>query len=192
MSHRRREDYVKAMKTTDTLIDSHAIDKFQALIKDVRMAMLTTVASDGSLRSRPMATLSSKFDGDLWFFTADDSPKVDEIVDENHVAVAYSSPQKEEYVSVSGLASIVRDRERARALWTPFAKAWFPGGIDDPHLALLRVKVRAIEYWDSPSSKMVQLYGLAKAILTGEKPKNLGEHEKINLGAASEEVWSRG
>jgi hypothetical protein len=33
---------------------------------------------------------------------------------------------------------------------------------------------------------MVVLYGMAKAILTGDRPKNLGEHKKISVGRKSE------
>jgi len=167
-------------------ISVQALEKFQSLIKDIKMAMLTTVAPDGSLRSRPMATLSADFDGDLWFFTSDDSPKVDEIVDDQHVGLAYASSAKQEYVSVSGIAGIVRDPERARQLWTPAAKAWFPEGVDDPHLVLLRVRVTNIEYWDAPASKMVVLYGIAKAMLSGDRTKNVGEHKKISVGRKSE------
>jgi len=171
---------------TNQQISSHALEKFQALIKDIKMAMLTTIAADGSIRSRPMATLSADFDGDLWFFTSDDSPKVDEIIDDQHVGLAYASFEKQEYVSVSGVAGLVRDPERARQLWTPVAKAWFPEGPEDPHLVLLRVRVTSIEYWDAPASKMVVLYGLAKAMLTGDHPKNIGDHKKISISRKSE------
>jgi len=173
---------------TETIqpLSTHALEKFQSLIKDIKTAMLTTIAPDGSLRSRPMATLSTEFDGDLWFFTSDNSPKVYEIVDDQHVGLSYASFDKQEYVSVSGIAGIVRDPERARQLWTPAAKPWFPEGPEDPHLVLLRVRVTSIEYWDAPASKMVMLYGMAKAMLTGDRPKNVGEHKKINIGHKSE------
>jgi general stress protein 26 len=168
--------------------DAKAIDKFQELMKDIRFAMITTVAADGTLRARPMSTLNAPFDGDLWFFTADDASKVDEVMEERHVGVTYAEPEKQKYVSVSGRASIVRDKARAKELWSPAAKAWFPGGVDDPHLALLRVRIESVEYWDSPSSKMVQLYGLAKAIFTGERPKNLGENKKLGFPPRSESM----
>jgi len=168
--------------------DQKTIEKFTDLIGDIRFAMLTTVGPDGSLRSRPMATLKTDFDGDLWFFTADDSPKVEEIIEEHHVGLAYANPSSQKYVSVSGLASVVHDRERAKELWTPAAKAWFPAGVDDPHLGLLRVRVQTIEYWDSPSSKMVQLYGFAKAVLTGKPLEKAGDHKRVEVTPPSESV----
>lgn len=173
---------------TSTPLDQKTSERFSELIGDIRFAMLTTVAADGSLRSRPMATQKTEFDGDLWFFTDDDSPKVDEIQLERHVAVSYADPSSQKYVSVSGTASIVHDKERIRELWTPAVKAWFPRGVDDPHLGLLRVRVQAIEYWDSPSSKMVQLVGFAKAVLTGTRLENVGEHKKVDVTPPAESV----
>lgn len=132
-------------------------------IKDVRVAMLTTTEQDGSLRSRPMYTQQAEFDGDLWFFTADDSGKVAEIRADSDVNLAYAEPKDSRYVSVSGKAELVKDRAKIDELWSPMLKAWFNGGKDDPHLALLRVRVSEAEYWDDTQSKMSQLFGMIKA-----------------------------
>ncbi|MET0262179.1 MAG: pyridoxamine 5'-phosphate oxidase family protein [Rariglobus sp.] len=152
------------------------------MIKDLDFAMLTTVSEDGSLHSRPMSTQQIDSDrAELWFFTSIDSPKVEEIYHERTVGLSYASPSKNNYVSVSGRAYVVRDTDKAAELWTPFLKAWFPQGLNDPHIALLRVVIESAQYWDSPSSKVVQLWGLAKVMLTGNPPKNVGENVKINL-----------
>lgn len=176
------------MSTETASLNRETAAKFKELIDDIQFAMLTTAGPDGALRSRPMATLKTEFDGDLWFFTDDDAPKVDEITREHHVCVSYASPGKQKYVSVSGVASLVHDKDRMRELWTPAAKAWFPRGVDDPHLGLLRVHVQSIEYWDSPSSKMVQLYGFAKAVITGRRLENAGDHKKIEVAPPSERM----
>lgn len=160
------------------------VEKLRDLIKDVRIAMLTTVDRDGTLRSRPMATQTTEFDGDLWFFTEHDSAKVGEIGREHQVNVSYADPKEQLYVSVSGTAREVRDRAKAEELWHPFLKTWFPQGLDDPNLALLQVNVHKAEYWDSPSSTMVYLYGFAKAVLTGKRP-DPGENEKLSLDSTS-------
>lgn len=161
---------------------AEAFARLCELIKDINFAMLTTVAADGSLRSRPMGTQEvDQAAATLWFFTAIDSPKTDEITDDQHVCLTYAAPNHQKYVSVSGRARIVRDPAKAKQLWTPLAKAWFPGGVDDPRLALLSVRATAAEYWDAPSSKMVQLFGLAKAALTGHPAKGLGENVKVDV-----------
>jgi general stress protein 26 len=144
--------------------------------------MLTTVEADGCLRSRPMATQDTAFDGTLWFFTRVDTAKVHEIERDRHVNLSFANPSDEVYVSVSGTARVVRDQAKAKELWNPLYKAWFPQGVDDPELSLLRVEVEKAEYWDSPSSAVVQLIGFAKAIATGKTYAEEGtDHEKITI-----------
>lgn len=154
--------------------------KLCEMIKDIDFAMFTTIAEDGALRSRPMSTQQVDANrAELWFFTSVDTPKVEEIYHEREVGLSYASPAKNSYVSVSGRAFVVHDKAKAVELWTPALKIWFPAGVNDPKLVLLRVEIEAAEFWDSPSSKVVQLLGLAKLKLTGEPPANLGENVKL-------------
>lgn len=158
------------------------IAKLSKLLKDIRIAMLTTVDDDGSLHSRPMATQEMDPDGILWFFTEAHSGKVHELDRDRHVNVSYSKPDDQVYVSVSGTARVVRDTAKAKQLWNPMLKAWFPNGPEDPDVALLRVDVAKAEYWDSPSSAVVHLIGFAKAIATGKKYEDEGaDHQKMQL-----------
>jgi general stress protein 26 len=172
------------MKTQSIPPQTHAesFARLGELIKDINIAMLSTTAEDGTIRSRPMGTQQiDLLDGAIWFFTASGSPKTAEILHRKQVNLSYSSIEKQRYVSVSGQAHLVRDNAKARQLWKPAAKIWFPEGVDDPTLMLLRVDVVAAEYWDSPSSKMVQLYGMAKSVLTGNKSSELGENVHVDL-----------
>ena len=155
-----------------------AIRALGDMIRDIKFAMLTTVARDGRLRSRPMATVETTFDGDLWFFTDLNSPKVEEIDAHPQVNVSYAAPDRQSYVSVSGTATHIADRQKLEIFWNPIYKVWFPQGLDDPHLGLLKIAVEEAEYWDTHSSTMVQLAGFMKAVVTGRRA-NPGEHEKI-------------
>ena len=160
-----------------------AIKKVGELIDDIHFAMLTTAEPDGSLRSRPMATHQDHgkgFDGVLWFFTKDDSGKIDEVQQDKHVNLAFSSPEKSKYLSVTGVATLVRDEAKAKELWTSKYLPWFPKGLDDPDLALLRVDVSKAEYWDTPGGAVVYVVGLVKALTTG-KPHKPGDHAKVDL-----------
>ena len=156
-----------------------SIEKLKSLIEDIDFCMLTTI-DGGYLRSRPMSTQKFELDGDLWFFTSDATHKVDEIKADNRVNVAYSKPDDNCYVSVSGAGEIVKDRAKIEELWSPILKAWFPEGIDDPHLCLLKVTVEQAEYWDAPSSKIIQLVGFVKALATGQEA-DYGENEKLTF-----------
>jgi general stress protein 26 len=153
--------------------------KLHALIKDIKFAMLTTVDAGGELRSRPMTTLESEPGGDLWFFTRDDAPKVEETQHEQRVNLSYADPADNKYVSVSGAARLVRDRAKIRELWKPVHKAFFEGP-DDPHLALLRVTPHAAEYWSSASNWLGQAIDMVKTMITGDE-RNMGDNQKLDM-----------
>jgi general stress protein 26 len=150
------------------------------MIKDIKVAMMTTLDEDGSMRSRPMWSVQSKSDKDLWFFTRASAPKTGELQQNRKVNLAYSDPSGQNYVSVSGTAETVRDKAKIQELWAEPMRTWFPKGTDDPDIALIRVRVEQGEYWDSPSSMMVHAYGYAKAVLTGEPPKP-GDNAKVDV-----------
>jgi general stress protein 26 len=166
-------------ETPQNLTREQMVAKVAELIKDINVAMMTTEAEDGLLHSRPMATQKTEFDGTLWFFTGYSTGKISEIDWNPEVNLSYSEPNHSRYVSVSGTAEIVDDRAKVEELWSDIYKAWFPQGIDDPDLCLMKVDVTFAEYWDVPSGKMVQAFGFLKALATGERLKMEGESHGV-------------
>ena len=154
--------------------------KVWELIKDIRIAMMVTFDDDGNLRSRPMAANQDTFSGDLWFFTSIQSGKIDQIEGNPNVLLGYSNPSKQEYVSINGEATIVRDRQKINELWSETLRVWFPKGPEDADIALIKVSLSGAEYWDAPSAAMVLAYGYVKARLTGERP-HPGDHKVVNF-----------
>ncbi|MBP6786152.1 MAG: pyridoxamine 5'-phosphate oxidase family protein [Candidatus Promineofilum sp.] len=155
------------------------IEKLGELIKDIDIAMLTTVDDDGRLRSRPMGTQEVEFDGDLWFMTAIDTGKASEISRENRVNVSYAKPGDNRYVSVSGTAVLINDKAKIDELWSPIYKAYFPEGKDDPRLRLIKVSVEKAEYWES-LGLVSTIIGFTQAMLG--KESDIAENEKLTLG----------
>lgn len=163
----------------ETRTDAEARNKVWELIREVQVAMLVTLDWQGRMRGRPMRAVKLKeFSGTLWFFTSQPSPKTEEIGQDDRVLLAYADPNSQNYVAVSGTVQVVRDPRRQKELWSEPLRTWFPGGPDDPKAALLKVEVEGAEYWDSPSSAFVHLYGYVKAVTTGEPPK-AGENDKV-------------
>lgn len=150
------------------------------LIADIPVAMLVSTAPDGSLVSRPLATLEVDFDGDLWFFTGASSGKVDDIEREPRVNLAYADADAGVYVSVVGTAQVLRDRARIDELWQPQAAAFFPGGKDDPELRLLKIRVESAEFWRHDSGLVSQALALMTAV-TGAGPQDLGENRELHI-----------
>ena len=159
---------------------SHGQEKLSDLIKDIRFAMFTTHKRDGGhLHSRPMTTQNKHIDDDaLWFFMSRSGDPVAEFEGDDQVNVSYADPGADTYVSVSGIAEVVEDPMKKQALWNQAAQAWFKGGVDDPDLALVRVRIEHADWWDVKENKLVQLYKQAEAALSGKTPR-MGEHGHV-------------
>ncbi len=137
------------------LTREEAIGRIGSLISQVPVAMLTTMSPRGWLRSRPMVAQRQPFDGALWFLTSRMAAKAADVRDRHQVNVSYASPDKDCYVSIAGIATLVEDRGRAATLWNAAYEPWFPKGLEDPDLVLIRVEAEEAEYWDPAGRKMV-------------------------------------
>ncbi|RZL93238.1 MAG: general stress protein [Variovorax sp.] len=169
------------MTASTATANDHA--KLWELIKDTRFGMFTHRHHDGLLNSHPLTTQNKSMDGGgtLYFFVPKDGEIAQHLKDDNVVNVAYANTDADSYVSVAGRAAFLEDQAKKEELFNPMAKAWFPAGPTDPNLGLLTVEIVNAEYWDVEESKMVQLFKMAKAAITGEPPKTLGEHKKLNV-----------
>lgn len=157
------------MSDERVLTGREGIAKIGELIRDVRICMMTTLAPDGSVDTRPMATQSTDFDGTVWFLTRFGSSKVNEIQQDSRVTLAYADPKKENYVAAKGKATISKDREKIHELWNPMYRAWFPEGEGDPQIAVVRVDVSEAQYWEASSSKLVVGMKYLAAAMSGGK-----------------------
>jgi general stress protein 26 len=156
------------------------IAELSAKIRPVRFAMFTTLDPNGHMVSQPMTIVESDGSGGMWFFTSTLTGLWDNIAHHPEVNLAFVDQEDSLFISVSGTAERVVDRARIRALWNTAVQAWFPNGPDDEHAVLVRVAPHAAEYWDSNDSKMVRMFHMAKAAMSGTRPDG-GEHGKIEL-----------
>ena len=133
------------------------VQELRKLLEGLECGMLTTIDDDGSLHSRPMS-MWNEIDNDatLWFFTPANSHKVVEIQHHQQVNVSFSAPNQERFVSILGTAQLTRERQEIQSKWQPGLEIWFPKGIDEPNIALLKIKVNKVDYWESSSSFMPQ------------------------------------
>jgi general stress protein 26 len=155
--------------------------EFQALarlIEPLRVAMLTHLDEGGRLVSRPMTALEMDADGALWFFTDRASAGYHDL---RILNLSFSDVERSVFVSLSGRGELRFDRERARALWTPAARPWFPDGPDSPELALLKFSPEAADTWDSPHSRALRVLAMAASIAAA-RPVGLGHHEHLQAG----------
>lgn len=162
------------------LQDQEAVKKFKKLINDINICMFITVNRAEHEHTRPMATIEVEEDGTLWFYTDIRSVKVEEVAMDKLVHLTYAHPGKDSYMDVWGVANVVTDKQQIKDKWSPIVKAYFPKGVDDPNLALLRVRPTEVYYWDDETGKMVQFIKLAASVVAGKKLADSVEG-KLNL-----------
>ncbi|BDC48166.1 general stress protein [Bryobacterales bacterium F-183] len=161
-----------------------ALDKVRSLLKEFRSTMLITKAlgADRDIHSRPMGVQGDpdKFVGTLWFFTDRNCQKVREIQANPAVSLVFQSDSDNAYMHLYGTAQQVDDAAKMKELYTPLLKTWFPEGLDDPRLTLLRVNVDRGNFWDSPGGMLQVLGAFTKAIITGQRGQG-GEMGEVRL-----------
>lgn len=160
------------------------IKKVNQLIKENRIGMFVT-QNDGKIFSRPIAYSDVDEANNIWFFTDTNSGKVDDIKDSSQVNFSFSNESRNEYVSVSGIAEIVKDKRIIEEKWQFFMKAWFPEGKESSSLTLIKVKPETSQFWDGSSSKIIQFYHMAKALATGKSYSSTNDSKKnlVEYGA---------
>ncbi len=146
-----------------------SLDELTTLLTEFDDCMLITITPDRMIRARPMAIQEPgrAQGGDLWFFTSDESGKVQEISHEQNVGVACFRPSDRAWLSISGTAVTERDPDEIRRLWNASATTYFPKGPDDPHLAIVKVKISRAEYWAPAGGRLRVLYDIMKARVRG-------------------------
>lgn len=149
------------------LTDEQAIEKIKEMAED-SMCLFCTY-EDNKVISRPMNTRGIDDDGTLWFISRRDSEKNRQVNDGSPVYLMYMDTGKQHYLTLSGTASVMVDKQKTEELWSPFIKAWFDGGKDDPDLTLIRVTPEEGHYWDTKSGKLVYLIKVAIAAMTGKE-----------------------
>ena len=161
------------------------IEKLYEMIEALEIAMLTTRRPDGRLVSRAMATQKRAPGADLWFVTSSETQKVEELEEEPNVNLAYYKDRTREWISVSGVATVSRDKDIIAQLYAPDWKMWFAEGGDpragtpeDPRIVLVGVDVLSAYYFEVDKPQPVVLFEMVKAWVKGEPP-DLGDVHRV-------------
>jgi general stress protein 26 len=157
------------------------IAELRAKIKGTRFPMFTWQDAHGHLLSQPMTQEHIDDEGGVWFLTSTLTDLWSCIAHRPLVNLAFSKPDDMHYVSVSGTAERVVDRDLIRKMWNAGAQAWFPAGPEDEHAVLIRVDPHSASYWDSNDNKMVRMFAMAKAAITGTTPDMDNQHGTLRL-----------
>jgi len=161
---------------SDTAAD---IDRVWALISDIPVAMVVTHEGQGQhMRARPMAMRPARAEGAIYFLTDVDAPKAEEIRSNESICLALADNKSQKYVSITGHAELIDDRDRVGEIWSVYDKAFWPDQ-NDPRIRVLRVTPESAEFWEG-AGMVVTAVKLVAAIASGER-MSVGANEKVEL-----------
>jgi len=150
-----------------------AIQKVRELLPSFQSAMLITHTPQGEMHARPLALQGdpTTFGGTLWFFTDRDSRKVAESESGRPVSIVCQSDQHSAYLHLTGTAAVVDDKQKMRELYSPLLRTWFPQGLEDDQLTLLRFDADSGTYWRVEGGIVRSAISFGKAVATGRPSK---------------------
>ncbi len=157
------------MSTDKNISGAQGIEKLKELAKSADMCLFATSLTDNHIPARPMSTRDVDENGCIWFFSRSTSNKNAEIKRDSRVQLFYSNPGSAEFLNVAGSATIIKDAAKAKELWSPWARTWFPEGASDPELTLIKVIPLSVHYWDTKHNKMISLLKIVAGAITGKE-----------------------
>jgi general stress protein 26 len=152
-----------------SLTGDDALEKLRELLANFPIATMVTVEPGGAITARPIGVVGDHdaFDGQLWFITDKRSRKVQAIGAGATTFLIFEDHGKGAYLHLTGRAQVVEDRARLEELYTPVQRTWFPDGLDDPHMTLVRFDASQGEYWDQHNGMLRLLAAFTKSMVTG-------------------------
>ncbi len=142
-----------------------AIKKLKELAEDKSCFFCSSIKTGVPLSVRPMAVLHIDDEGTLWFMSAKDSHKNDELATDPFVHLLFQGSNYSDFLNIYGIATLSTDKEKIKELWNPTLKTWFTEGIDDPRISVIAVEPTEGYYWDNKHGNAIaflkQLAGAA-------------------------------
>lgn len=149
----------------------------KTLWKKMEAGPFVMVGLDGGGHSEPLTVQLDKDQVDtLLFFIRRDN----RLARGGPAMAQFVSKGQDFFACLSGMARVEDDQALIDKLWTKQAEAWFPGGRNDPSLALLRFDIETAELWEAD----ISISGKLKMLFGGKiNPSEEGSHAVIETTA---------
>ena len=156
-------------KNHQDLSGSEGIKKMQELVDKSGICFFCTdIETNKPFSTRPMAVQKLDDEGNFWFMSSSDSLKNEEIKEDAFVQLLFKGSAYSDFLNVWGRATISRDKEKIRELWSPAVKTWFTEGVDDPRITVIKVTPEEGYYWDTKNGMVVSTIKIALGALLGK------------------------
>ncbi len=176
-------DSINKQQVEDNYEDLHstrAVEKIKELTGKASTCFFCTNVKTGMpFATRPMAIQEVDDQGNIWFLSANDSHKNQEIMADSFVQLLFQGSDYTDFLSLHGLATISEDKAKIKELWKPILKTWFTEGEDDPRISVIKFDPDGGYYWDTKHNMAV---GLVKRIAGAIMGKTMDDSIEGRIG----------
>ena len=159
---------------------NEAAEKIKELANKNTCFFCTGIETGKEVTVRPMAVQKVDGEGNLWFLSAKDSHKNQDISRDPKVQLLFQGSSHSDFLTIYGKATISTDKAIIKELWEPLAKAWFTEGVDDPRITVIKVSADSGYYWDNKHGNAISLIKIAAGAIMG---KTMDDSIEGNLNA---------
>ena len=140
----------------EDLLGQEAVKKIQEMVEHAQNCFFCSAVPTGeSNGDRPMNVRQVDDEGNLWFLSASDSRKNQELALDPAVKLYFQGSKHSDFMQLNGQATITRDQEKIQELWSPLVQTWFTEGMDDPRITVIKVTPTEGYYWDTKHGNAV-------------------------------------
>jgi general stress protein 26 len=156
-------------KNHEDLNDVAAVEKLRELIDKSKTCFFDTgITTSDSNGVRPMSVQQVDEAGNLWFLSANDSHKNEEIAIDHSVKLFFQGSAHSDFMYITGKAEIVHNPHKIEELWEPIMKTWFTEGKDDPRISVIKFTPEEGYYWDTKHGKAIAFLKMLTGAATGK------------------------
>jgi general stress protein 26 len=143
-------------KNREDLRDAAALQKMREISQQAENCFFCTSAlASGPEAARPMNVRQVDEEGNLWFLSASDSHKNEELKRNPSVRLYFQGSKHSDFLLLNGRATITTNRDKIKQLWDPTLRTWFTEGVDDPRITAIKVEPIDGYYWDNKHGDFV-------------------------------------
>ena len=134
----------------EDLQEQEAVKKIKEMVEQAENCFFcSAVATGESNGDRPMNVRQVDDEGNLWFLSASDSRKNQELAIDPSVKLYFQGSKHSDFMQLNGTATITRDQKKIEELWSRMVEVWFTEGKDDPRITVIKVTPTEGYYWDT-------------------------------------------
>lgn len=149
-------------------------------MKNIKISFLNSFKNE-QISARPMTTFFKDEDySNIYFISPTDSDQIDDFKSTPTATATLSDLSDNIYVECQGHISLTQSKEKIEPFWNEMTEAWFPKGITESDVTLVRLEIANIECWDSSGSTLYKAINLITSRLTNTKP-DFGNKEQVSL-----------